>query len=68
VNVSTECRVWRDGHIGENCFISAGSTLIPEVKVGDNSIVAAGSVVITDVPPNVMVAGVPSKVKKVYKL
>jgi acetyltransferase EpsM len=54
--------------IGENCFISAGSTLIPEVKVGDNSIVAAGSVVITDVPPNVMVAGVPSKVKKVYKL
>jgi serine acetyltransferase len=25
-------------------------------------------VVITDVPPNVMVAGVPSKIKKVYKL
>jgi acetyltransferase EpsM len=55
-------------HIGENCFISAGSTIIPKVTVGDNSIVAAGSVVITDVPPNVMVAGIPSKVKKVYKL
>lgn len=55
-------------HIGENCFISAGSTLIPKVKVGNNSIVAAGSVVIDDVPPNVMVAGTPSKIKKVYSL
>jgi sugar O-acyltransferase (sialic acid O-acetyltransferase NeuD family) len=50
--------------IGENCFISAGSTIIPKIEVGDNSVVAAGSVVITDVPPNVMVAGIPSKVKK----
>lgn len=54
--------------IGENCFISAGSTIIPKIQIGDNSIVAAGSVVIENVPPNVMVAGVPSKVKKVYKL
>ena len=54
--------------VGENCFISAGSTIIPKVSIGDNSIIAAGSVVIDDVPPNVMVAGVPSKVKKVYKL
>lgn len=50
--------------IGENCFISAGSTIIPKIVVGDNSIVAAGSVVTEDVPPSVMVAGVPSKVKK----
>jgi len=50
--------------VGENCFISAGSTIIPKVLVGDNSIVAAGSVVKEDVPPNVMVAGVPAKVKK----
>ena len=51
-------------HIGDNCFISAGSTLIPKVSVGNNSIIAAGSVVIDDVPPNVMVAGIPSKIKK----
>lgn len=50
--------------IGKNCFISAGSTIIPKIKVGDNSVVAAGSVVIEDVPKNVMVAGVPSRVKK----
>lgn len=51
-------------HIGENCFISAGCTVIPKIVVGDNSIVAAGSVVTEDVPPSVMVAGVPAKVKK----
>ena len=54
------------GHVqvGENCFISAGSTIIPKVLIGNNSTVAAGSVVREDVPPNVMVAGVPAKVKK----
>ena len=50
--------------VGENCFISAGSTIIPKVLIGNNSTVAAGSVVREDVPPNVMVAGVPAKVKK----
>jgi acetyltransferase EpsM len=50
--------------VGENCFISAGSTVIPKILIGDNSTVAAGSVVREDVPPNVMVAGVPAKIKK----
>ena len=54
--------------IGESSFISAGSTIIPKIKVGHNSTIAAGSVVIEDVPSNVMVAGVPSKIKKYYKL
>lgn len=53
--------------IGDYSFISAGSTIIPKIKVGDNSTIAAGSVVIEDVPSNVMVAGVPSKIKKNYK-
>jgi acetyltransferase EpsM len=51
-------------YIGENCFIGAGSTIIPKIKIEDNSVVAAGSVVIDDVPQDVMVAGVPSKIKK----
>ena len=54
--------------IGESSFISASSTIIPNIKIGHNSTVAAGSVVIEDVPSNVMVAGVPSKIKKYYKL
>lgn len=54
------------GHVvlGENVFIGAHATVIPDVKIGENSIVAAGSVVTRNVPPNVMVAGIPAVVKK----
>lgn len=50
--------------VGDNSFIGAGSTVIPKINVGMNSIVAAGSVVIEDIPNSVMVAGIPSKIKK----
>lgn len=50
--------------VGERSFISAGSTIIPKIIIGDDAIVAAGSVVINNVDSNVMVAGVPSKIKK----
>lgn len=53
--------------IGNCSFISAGSTIIPKITVGENTVVAAGSVVIKDVPSDVMVAGIPSKIKKYYK-
>lgn len=49
------------------CVIAAGSMILPGVTVGANSFVAAGSVVASDVPPNVLVAGVPAKVKRRFK-
>ena len=54
--------------IGESAWISIGATLLPGVKVGKGSIVAAGSVVTKDVPDNVMVAGVPAKIIKKFKM
>ena len=36
--------------------------LLPGVTIGDGSIVAAGAVVSKDVPPGVVVAGVPARV------
>lgn len=50
--------------IGEYSFIGAGSTIIPNKHVSNKSVVAAGSVVIDYVSQNVMVAGVPAKIKK----
>lgn len=50
--------------IEDNSFVGAGSTIIPKIVVGKNSIVAAGSVVLENIQPFVLVAGVPSKVKK----
>jgi maltose O-acetyltransferase len=48
--------------IGENCWIGAGSVVLPGVSVGDDSVVAAGAVVTRDVPAGVVVAGVPARV------
>ncbi len=50
--------------IDDGCWIGAGSRLLGGVNIGSGSVVAAGSVVICDVPPNVLVAGVPAVVKK----
>ena len=50
----------------DNCFIGAGSIILPGVTVGVNSIVGAGSVVRVSIPDNEMWAGNPAvKVKNV---
>ncbi len=56
--------VHEEVRIGDNCWIGAGAIILPGVTIGDGSVVAAGAVVNKDVPPHVMVAGVPAVVKK----
>ena len=46
----------------KNCWICSGAIVSGGVTIGENSIVAAGAVVTRDVPPNVMVGGVPAKI------
>lgn len=48
--------------IGDGCWIGASATVLAGVSIGAGSIVAAGAVVTRDVPPNVVVGGVPAKV------
>ena len=50
--------------IGRNVWIGSHTTILPGVTIGDGAIVAAGAVVNRDVPPNVIVGGVPAKVIK----
>ena len=50
--------------IGECCFLGINTTSIDGVKIGMNVQTAAGAVLTKDVPPNVLVAGVPAVVKK----
>lgn len=47
--------------IGNDVWISSHVLLMPGVTIGDGAIVAAGSVVTKDVPPYVIVGGVPAK-------
>jgi acetyltransferase-like isoleucine patch superfamily enzyme len=46
----------------ENCWLGAGTMVMPGVTIGKNSIVAAGSVVTKDIPDNCICAGVPAKI------
>ncbi|WP_163534725.1 DapH/DapD/GlmU-related protein [Helicobacter suis] len=48
--------------IKERVWIGINAVVCPGVTIGENSIIAAGSVVTKDVPPNVVVGGVPAKI------
>lgn len=45
--------------IGNNVWIGASVSILPNVSIGDNSIIAAGSVVNKSIPSNVLAAGNP---------
>ena len=48
--------------IKDNSFVGHGAIVMPGVTIGPDSVVAAGSVVTKDVPPGMVVGGVPAKV------
>lgn len=50
--------------IGAGSLIGMGAIILEGVAVGSGSIVGAGAVVTKDVPPGVVVAGVPAQVKR----
>ena len=63
VNISPRSAVAGHTRIGEKSFLGIGSTIINEITIGKKVVIGAGAVVIRDLPDNVMVAGVPAKIK-----
>lgn len=48
--------------LGRRVWVGFGATILKGVTVGDGAVIAAQSVVTRDVPPNVLVAGVPAEI------
>ncbi len=48
--------------IGNNVWVGAKSTILSGVHIGDNAVIGANTVVTRDVPPNVIVAGNPTRI------
>ena len=49
-------------HVGDDCWIGAGSTLLRGASVGSGSIIGAGSLVNANIAPGSIAYGVPAKV------
>ena len=67
VTISPGATIAGNVQVSEGVFIGAGATIIPDIHIGKGAYIAAGACVTKDVPENVMVAGVPSRVKKVLR-
>lgn len=50
--------------IGDDVWLGAGAKILSGVNIGDGAVVAAGAVVREDVPPMMVVGGVPARVLK----
>jgi galactoside O-acetyltransferase len=50
--------------IEDGAWIGSGAIINPGVTIGKNSVVGAGAVVTKDVPPDVVVVGVPAQIIK----
>lgn len=50
--------------IGEGVTFGLGSTVLERLQIGNGAVIGAGAVVLEDVPPRVLVVGVPAKIKK----
>ncbi|MCB8946002.1 MAG: acyltransferase [Ardenticatenaceae bacterium] len=48
--------------IGNGVWIGARAVIMPGVTIGDGAIIAAGAVVNKNVPPNVLVGGIPAHI------
>jgi maltose O-acetyltransferase len=56
--------VARSIRIGDGCWIGANVTIIDGVEISDGCVIAAGSLVNSNIPSNVLVAGIPAIIKR----
>ncbi|MBI4257079.1 acetyltransferase [Candidatus Uhrbacteria bacterium] len=61
VHIATGARLSGGVRVGNGAHVGAGATVRQGIIIGDGAIVGVGSVVIADVPPHMVVVGVPAR-------
>jgi len=64
VHVATGARLAGSVNVGEGAHVGIGATIREGIRIGQGSVVGAGAVVVHDVPDDVLVLGVPAKIKR----
>jgi len=54
--------IFKPTKVGHRVFVGYGAVIMPGLVIGDHAVIGSNSVVTRDVPPGVVVAGVPAKV------
>lgn len=54
----------KDIHIGKNCWLATGVTILGGTRLGNNVTVAAHAVVNSEFPDNVLIGGIPAQIIK----
>ena len=49
-------------------MVGVGATILGLIRIGNNVSIGAHAVVISDIPDNVVVAGIPAKIKKIKNI
>lgn len=62
--VDKDTRISLPTKVGNDVWVGANAVIMPGLIVGDGAVIGAGAVVTKDVPPYVIVAGVPARVIK----
>jgi len=62
VHIAPGAHLGGDVTIGQGVLVGIGATVMPGLRVGDGSVVGAGAVADKDVPPGVVVVGVPARI------
>jgi len=64
VHVATGALLASTVTLGEGVHIGIGAAIRQQITIGDYSVVGAGAVVVKDVPPGVVVVGIPARESK----
>lgn len=62
VHIATGAKLAGSVHVGEGTHIGLSASILQDIRVGSHAVIGAGAVVVREVPPGVLVTGVPAQI------